>query len=486
MKSQFFACFMVFTIVCISFYENHLFAANTTIIQFVNIPLSSNTQNNESWVNELQEGYDTKFSRMLIDSEDNIYVVGVTGDYDTAGVSLRKYSPSGDLLWHQVWDEYDREDLDYIKLDNFGNIYLVGATESYAHFNDILILKYESDGNLLWNKTWGGTGFDRASGFEIDSEDDFYIVLYDNYEWTQDIRVMKFNSFGVKIWDKTRVELGKQVLYHIGLDAQDNLFLAYKTEYNDEDTWYFLEYDQLGNQIWISESEELGNLQDFRIEFDREDNIFLRGYNESQCIQFFKYNSSGNHIWDKTISTRFDYKDCFDNEGNYYLSCINYTNSKGYVVKYNHALDQIWTSNYQKGEYPGGLLVDNDQNIYVIADISIPSESYNDIYITKLNMSGCFLYNLTWGSSAWDDILASKFDSNNNLYFIIRSYYTRGGYKYYLVKNPIDNNKSLELGEPGLRFFNMFFIVLITFSVVISFLSLIYILKPRLKNRVKT
>lgn len=482
MKSKFFAYYMLFLIACIPFYQNHLFSTNTTMNQFENNPLTSNTQNNESWAIDVPG-----IHKMIIDSEDNIYVAGFTGEFETAGITLSKYLPSGDLLWHKIWDEYDREELRTLTLDNSGNIYIVGNTESYATFEDVLILKYQSNGNLLWNMTWGGPDFDRISGFKIDSEDNFYIVIYDNYEWTQDFRVLKFNSSGVKIWDKTRVELGKQVLYHIGIDASDNLFFSYKTEYDDEETWFFLKYDHSGNQLWISEKEEIGSLKNFGVGIDRDDNIILRGYNnESQCIQFFKYNTSGNQIWNKTILTPYGYKDCFDNEGNYYLSRINYTNSKGYIVKYNSTLEQIWNSNYQKGEYTGGLLVDNDQNVYVIADISIPSEMmYDDIYITKFNASGNFLFNLTWGGSAWDDIRASQFDSINNLYLIIRSY-TTSGYKYYLVKNPIDNNKSLQPGEPGPRFYDMYLIIFVTFVGLISFLSLLIIIKPRLKNQLKS
>ncbi|KKK85569.1 hypothetical protein LCGC14_2771990, partial [marine sediment metagenome] len=39
----------------------------------------------------------------------------------------------------------------------------MGWTLSYgAGSEDVLLLKYNSSGNLLWNKTWGGSGYEYA------------------------------------------------------------------------------------------------------------------------------------------------------------------------------------------------------------------------------------------------------------------------------------------------------------------------------------
>ena len=290
---------------------------------------------------------------------------------------------------------------------------------------------------------------------------------------------MKFNSSGILLWDNIRDEVGKQVLNYIDLDASDNLFLVYKTEHDEEETWYFLKYDHSGNQLWIRENEEIGSLKYPKIKIDQDDYIILRG--DELYFKIFKYNTSGYQIWNKTI---ISYGYCFEHADNYYFSTINYTSLKGYVIKYNSTLEQIWSSNYQMGNYIGGLLIDNDQNVYVIADINIPSERSEDIFITKLNASGSFLYNLTWGGPRWDDVRASGFDSKNNLYMIIRCYYT-SGYKWYFVKNPIDNNKSLE-PVIGLNFYEMYLIMFLTIAGVISIFSLKTIIKPRLKNRLNS
>jgi len=44
-----------------------------------------------------------------------------------------------------------------IMLDDNNNIYIVGSTTSFSNDSDntdILVLKYDSNGNLIWNRTW--------------------------------------------------------------------------------------------------------------------------------------------------------------------------------------------------------------------------------------------------------------------------------------------------------------------------------------------
>jgi len=41
---------------------------------------------------------------------------------------------------------------------------------------DILVLKYNSDGTLLWNMTWGGTKDDEGEGIAVDSAGNIYVA----------------------------------------------------------------------------------------------------------------------------------------------------------------------------------------------------------------------------------------------------------------------------------------------------------------------
>ena len=95
---------------------------------------------------------------MVIDSEDNIYITGYTHSRTISGNSdifLAKYNSTG-LEWETVLpgtinNDYGRD----LALDSLDNIYLVGNNASVsASDGDVVIAKYNSDGDQLWNATW--------------------------------------------------------------------------------------------------------------------------------------------------------------------------------------------------------------------------------------------------------------------------------------------------------------------------------------------
>jgi len=99
-------------------------------------------------------GGDTLASVFVYDNY--IYATGDAGN----DVYLLKYDLNGNLIWDTTWGG---------NLGDFGNgvfvyedyIYVVGTTWSFgAGYSDVCLLKYDLDGNLIWNVTWGGSDND--------------------------------------------------------------------------------------------------------------------------------------------------------------------------------------------------------------------------------------------------------------------------------------------------------------------------------------
>lgn len=479
MKYKFLFNFWVFYLLFFQLGSIYAFYDNIANNQSESLSLNLSETNNESWTRKTQNGF-----KMQLDSENNVYVGGFVGDYDNSGITVTKYNSSGEILWQQVWDKPGRQSPEYFSIDNFGNLYIVGVTDL-----DTFILKYHSDGSLLWNLTIHTF---IISGFKVDSKSNFYFVSYHNFHWDRDIWVMKFNSSGSKLWEIIKEESGKQYVNFIDLDSSENLFISYETINNDDYSWHFVEYDHLGNQLWTSEIPEIGTLDFFKIQISG-DMILLRGYNSSSVpcyIRFYSYNSTGLRVSNKSLLLDNSYRphiDFIDNMGNYFLSFTNESSSLGVIEKYNESLECKWSFHYyQPGYMSGSISFDNEQNVYILSEINIPTENSNDIYIIKLNEDGNFISNLTWGGNSWDTLLTSSFDANNNFYLLIQSHvaglWGSNEEIYYLVKNPIDNNKSIRPVYNPLSFYDLYFIGFLTTASVISVVSLIFILKPRIKQ----
>ena len=100
----------------------------------------------------------------------NAFITGYTSGNRTHeyNVLLLKYDSSGNLLWSKTWEESNYSTVGYgygygIALDASGNAFVTGETGNFDPMTgetrnfDPFLLKYDSSGNLLLNKTWEGT-----------------------------------------------------------------------------------------------------------------------------------------------------------------------------------------------------------------------------------------------------------------------------------------------------------------------------------------
>jgi hypothetical protein len=87
-----------------------------------------------------------------VDAEGRIYVTG----FRTDAYSTVKLAPAGTNLWLRLWDRSQWEDISQkVAVDNSGNVFIAGlatfACDRSGCYRHPWILKYDSEGNLLWS-----------------------------------------------------------------------------------------------------------------------------------------------------------------------------------------------------------------------------------------------------------------------------------------------------------------------------------------------
>ena len=295
---------------------NNIYVVGTTHkgggdIVLVKYNTAGEEQWNQTWgYAEPENGRD-----VAVDSSDDVYITGNTINFED--FVLIKYNSSGIQQWNTTWGTtIDIDTAEGIAIDPFDNIYIVGRTNSSEINGDMLLVKFNRSGIPLWNRTWGGIYGDWAMDVAVDLSDNIYMVgsriIDEVAPGHVDIELVKFNSSGDVLWNRT---WGDYTSFEEGiavaLDSLDNIYVVGRTNtYPDIglDTYsdiVLIKYDSMGTEIWHREWIEYDNEESPGVAVDSYNNVYVGGFTSSYAAGFtdmllLNYDSNGNLQWNCT------------------------------------------------------------------------------------------------------------------------------------------------------------------------------------------
>jgi hypothetical protein len=130
-------------------------------------------------------------------------VVGHTSSFGNGGfdVYLIRTDMNGNLLWSKTYGGTSDDDGYDVKQTTDGGFIITGQTLNFGAINhDVYLIKTDADGNLLWTRTFGGTGDDY--GYSVQQTKDGGYIVGGNRS-TAGFYIIKTNSAGDTLWTKT-------------------------------------------------------------------------------------------------------------------------------------------------------------------------------------------------------------------------------------------------------------------------------------------
>ena len=141
-----------------------------------------------------------------VGSDGSSYLVGFTRSFGGTAPKLFtiKFDAAGALAWQRTWEVpggFIGHEARDVAVAPDGSVYVAGST--FVNGNGILLLKFASDGALLWQRSWGGNGF--AQSVAVAPDGAVYVTgsTRSGSFGDQDLFVTKLSSDGTLAWSKS-------------------------------------------------------------------------------------------------------------------------------------------------------------------------------------------------------------------------------------------------------------------------------------------
>jgi hypothetical protein len=209
--------------------------------------------------NKTYGGLDDDYVRAVQETNDGGYALaGYTysyGDGSNDDFWLVKVASNGNMQWNRTYGDIGIDEAFSMVQTNDGGYALAGRTDSFgAGMYDFWLVKTDSQGNMQWNKTYGGSLSENAWSLEQTS-DGGYIIAGDTASFgagSFDFWVVKTDSYGTIQWNKTYGGTGFDVAYAVQQSKDGGYIVAGYTSSlgaGSFDVW-LVKIDSSGNQQW--------------------------------------------------------------------------------------------------------------------------------------------------------------------------------------------------------------------------------------------
>lgn len=455
-------------------------------------------------------------NKFIVDSSNNVYIVGNTESYGNGGtdVVVIKYKNMIEYEWDFIWGGNNDEFGYDITMDLSGDIYITGSTSSFGNGDsDIIIIKHNSMGEQLWNRTWGGTNKDLAYKILIDSSNDVYIIgrteSFGN--GALDIVVIKYNSIGEQLWNRTWGGIGYDAGYDIILDSSNNLYISgvigmiqvgdvYGHKYLIGGDVFLVKFNGLGEELWNNTWGTAYGDYAYKIAIDSSNNIYITGAYKIKYqpepniphggdIFLSKYNTSGALFWNESWGS-VDHEETWDlaispsdyvyilawtEESDLYLD-----NSSITLIKFNRTGEYLWDeswSNYEEN-FPVEIKFSFNDNIFILGETYSYIQEDGDIVVLHYNETGEFLWYKKWNESDNDWCYDMYIDVFDNIYILGETWFGDGS-DIDIVLIKFFHSSGIENEIPS----DIIFLIMIL--SLVSIIIIILTLKKRISNPAK-
>ena len=364
-------------------------------------------------------------------SDGGFILAGYTNSYG-AGSSdfwLVKTDSSGNKQWDQTFGGANSDIARSVYETSNGGYIIAGCTDySAAGMYDARLVRMNSNKDLLWVMTLGGTGWDTAESVQETSDGGFIFAGYTGSYGAgyYDAWLVKIDPYGCIQWDKTFGGSGRDVATSVQETSDGGYIIAGSTQPQGSylfstgfmnplgvdfaDAW-LVKIDSNGNKQWDKTFGETDWDTAESVQETSDGGYILAGYTKSigagdSDFWLIKTYSNGNKQWDKTFGETDDD----------YAYSVQQTSDGGYILA-------------------GVTEPHSDTPAPLSESMSPCGAGGSDVWLVKTDSEGGKEWGKTFGGT--DDDYASSVQQTSDGGYVLAGYtksYGAGGSDFWLIK----------------------------------------------------
>jgi len=300
-------------------------------------------------------GSESDEASSLIQTDDGGYAIaGETSSYSVGNEDfwLIKLDSKGNKLWDKTFGGSSSDNAKSLIQTTDGGYAVAGYTFSKgAGYEDFWLMKLNGNGNMEWDKTFGGSHWDRAHSL-IQTNDGGYVVAgytFSKGSGKEDFWIIKLNSQGNIDWDRTYGGASYDEASSLIQTNDGGYAVAGKTYSKGASAadFWLIKLDIKGNVEW-DETFGGSNYDEASSLIQTDDGGYaIAGGTSSKGeggydFWVIKLDSTGNKEWDKTFGgNNYDYASSLIQISNGSYVVAGWTKSKGagaadfWVIKFS-------------------------------------------------------------------------------------------------------------------------------------------------------
>jgi hypothetical protein len=355
-------------------------------------------------------------------------------------------------MWSQTYGGTGSDSVEVFIQTSDGGYALAGYTNSFgAGSYDFWLVKTDADGNMQWNRTYGGPEIDY--GFSVVQTSDGGYVLAGTKN--NDFWLVKTDADGNMQWNRTYGGLNNDWAFSVvqtsdGGYAMEGVTTSFGA--GGRDGW-LIKTDADGNMQWNKTIGGTDNDFLYSLVTTNDGGYAVGGHTYSfgagaEDYWIVKTDAAGNIQWNQTYGgtgTDFDYRLIHTADGGYAMA--GYTNSFGaggmdcWLVKTDALGNMQWNQTYggTGGDYGSRVLQTADGGYVMIGYTSSFGAGGTDFYVVKTDAAGNVQWNQTYGGTGNEqgEMAIQTIDGGYAIAGNTNSF-GAGGQDFYVVKTDED------------------------------------------------